>query len=173
MPYWIVHGLFHAKLPKSTSNISGTCWFILVPGISPIPCQILVSLPLVKTKPLDAVGTPRGQHETRCQRRHLENLHGAKTPRNSTQLFQLGKRTQKSGQNLVENGVQNSGKGKTTSAVVSKCVPKFWNPEKKSTTGSACNTKNSPYHPPRYSLATSWLSRGNSPYFPQWFWCSV
>lgn len=155
MPYWIVHGnlLVYNKY--------------LFLGSPQFRVKSLCHFPWSK-QPLDAVGTRRGQHETRCQRRHLENLHGAKMPRNSTQLFQLGKRTQKSGQNRVKNGVQNSGKGKTTSAVVSECALRFWNP------GVLATLKTHyPYHPPRYSLATSWLSRRNSPYFPQWFWCSV
>lgn len=140
MPYWIVHGLFHAKLPKSTSYITGTCWFILVPGISPIPCQILVSLPLVKT-PLGCCRDTSGPAWNSLSEEASWKSAWCQNASKFNSTIPVGKKKAISGQNRVKHRVQYSGKGKRTSAVVSKCGPR--NPEKKFTTGSACNTKTS------------------------------
>lgn len=144
MPYWIVHGLFHASLTKSTSYITGTCWFILVPGISPIPCQILVSLPLVKT-PLGCCRDTSGPAWNSLSEEASWKSAWCQNASKFNPTIPVGKKEGKNrGKILLKMGCSTVEKEKQLSAVVSKCGPR--NPEKKSTTGSACNTKKLPIH---------------------------
>ena len=174
MPYWIVHGLFHASLTKSTSNLSGTCWFIITTCSWDLPNS--VSNPCV---------TSLGQNNPWMLSGHLGASMKLAVRGGILKICMVPKRLEiqpnyssweKKRQNRVENGVQYSGKGKTTSAVVSKCALRFWNPEKKSTTGSACNTKKLTIHIIHQDIHLQHLDFHGEilhNYFPQWFWCSV